>query len=903
MGIRRLALLCLFVGFSVFSFAQKGTLKGLVTDQKSKEPLVGATIMLESTTTGTITDFDGNYELRNITPGTYAVRCSFISYETKSLPNIQIKAGQVIELNVQLGESTVEIGDVKVVAKANRESESMLLVQQKNSVIATQAIGAQEISRKGASDAEAAVAKVSGISKQEGVKNVFVRGLGDRFNATTLNGFPVPSEDPEYKNISLDFFASDIIKAVGVNKVFSAGATGDVAGAEINISSKELVGESDLNVSLSAGVNTQAVNKTFLMADGLSSFGFSAGGSQPSSISKYDYKNSLDPSSEDFHPNRGFAVAGGKRLLLGANKNPLNVYLIGTYSTDFSYTNGFVRSTGTTGIISRDQTRDKYDQSSSHLLMVNADYRIKKTLLTYNGMVIHSSVSSFADYFGKNSTFEDVADNGYLGLVRRQQVNDNTLTVNQLNSITELSDRNKLEAGVSYNMVKGNEPDRRINYLSYLSSGILSPTKGTGRQDRNFSELKENDLNAKLILNHKLSDDSNSRSLLSVGYKGRFLNDDFQATEYDNSRITQPMLDRSDFSLDALFNQSELDNNAFLQQKYEQSYKVDKYINTGFADLTYSLNGKLTADVGFRADKVNLKVTYNVNRGSTQGETKIDELYLLPSLNLKYELNGKNSLRFGASRTYTLPQSKEISPYRYDGPDWKSQGNPDLIPSINYNFDLKWDYYISSDELLSVTAFGKLIQDPISRIEIASAGGYLSYDNIADNATIGGAELEIRKNLFKSSNDDDSRSSKLSAGLNGSYILTDVTLRKDLNFTNSSSELEGAAPMIVNADLTYQFNRKDFSLTNSLVLNYFSDRIYTIGTQGYQDINEDGITTLDFISSAKLNKHWGLNLKAKNLLDPTFRLTRDPNGEGVAPIVLSSYKKGININFGISYTL
>jgi hypothetical protein len=188
MGIRKLLLLQLLWISSLFAVAQNGTIKGLVKDKNTNEPLVGATVVLEGTTTGTITDFDGNYTVENIKPGTYTLRCSFISYETKQIPNVQVKAGQSLTFNFDLGESTVEIEDVKVVAKANRESESMLLVQQKNAVLATQAIGAQEISRKGASDAEAAVTKVSGISKKEGENNVFVRGLGDRFNATLLKG-------------------------------------------------------------------------------------------------------------------------------------------------------------------------------------------------------------------------------------------------------------------------------------------------------------------------------------------------------------------------------------------------------------------------------------------------------------------------------------------------------------------------------------------------------------------------------------------------------------------------------------------------------------------------------------------------------------------------------------------
>lgn len=905
MGIKKFVVLCVLVSASLLTYAQKGTLRGTVTDQKSKEPLVGATILLEGTTTGTITDFDGNYLLGNIAPGTYRVRCSFISYETKSVANIQVKAGQTVDLNFLLGESTVEIEAVAVVAKANRESESMLLVQQKNAVIAVQAIGAQEISRKGASDAEAAVTKVSGISKKEGENNVFVRGLGDRFNATLLNGFPVPSQDPEYKNISLDFFSSDIIKAVGVNKVFSGSMSGDVGGAEINISSKELSGDQAFSADLSAGANTNTVSEHFQLASGVNGLGFANNKTAPASTSAYTFANSLDPSGQDFQLNRGIALSAGKKILAGQAKTPLNLYLIGTYSTDFNYESGLLRETLTDANISREVSTDKYKQKTSSLLMANANYTVNKTDLSYNALYIRTSELFFGDYNGVDKDFfQDVADQGAQGLLRRQEVIDNSLFVNQINSVTNLSSRNTLEAGVSYNMVSGNQPDRRQNYLSYQGNNLYNLTLGQGYQLREFLELKENDLNGKVIFTRKISS-ANDKNQARIGYSGRYITDEFNSNTFDLSVLKSIAIPADAVVLDDVFNQANLDNGTFRATNYEQTYSVDKFIHAAFGEITYAIGKKTTANLGLRGDMVDIKMAWNVNKGGNVGSNQNNFFYFLPSLNLKQELNEKNSLRLGASRTYTLPQTKEMSPFRYNGRDFNSQGNQKLKPSVNLNLDLKWDFYLSSDELISVTAYGKVIQDPISRIEVASAGGYLSYENIADNAFIGGTEIEIRKNIHKTM-DAEGNGSKLSIGFNGSYLKTDLKLRTDisyLKFTNTKSQLEGAAPVIVNADISWEIKQARSSWTNSLVANYFSDRIYTIGTGDYQDINEDGMTTLDFISSAKLGKHFGIGLKARNLLDPTFRLSRKPSIDGADPITLREYKKGMNFGISISYTL
>ena len=156
--------------------------------------------------------------------------------------------------------------------------------------------------------------------------------------------------------------------------------------------------------------------------------------------------------------------------------------------------------------------------------------------------------------------------------------------------------------------------------------------------------------------------------------------------------------------------------------------------------------------------------------------------------------------------------------------------------------------------MISLTAFYKLIKNPISRIEVASAGGYLSYENIADKATVAGVEVEIRKNLFVRPVSNAAHGmNKLSLGLNGSYIYTNAKNAFGQRLPPARN-WEGAAPWIVNFDLSHNFTKGERSFVNTLVLNYVSDKIYTIGTQGYQDVMEQGVLILDFVSQAKLEQ-------------------------------------------------
>ncbi|HOT65313.1 MAG TPA: carboxypeptidase-like regulatory domain-containing protein, partial [Dysgonamonadaceae bacterium] len=190
----RLSIVIVFYVFVTQLSAQTGTIKGSVVDAKTNEPLIGASVLIEGTTLGAAADLDGNFEIHNIPAGTHTLVITYVAYKPEKKNGVAVTQNEETILKFALTPDEYALEEVEVVAQANRESENILLLEQKKSLVATQAVGARELSRKGIGNAETAVTQVSGISKQEGVKNVFVRGLGDRYNATALNGFPIPSE-------------------------------------------------------------------------------------------------------------------------------------------------------------------------------------------------------------------------------------------------------------------------------------------------------------------------------------------------------------------------------------------------------------------------------------------------------------------------------------------------------------------------------------------------------------------------------------------------------------------------------------------------------------------------------------------------------------------------------------
>ena len=191
---------------------ETGAVSGLLTDKEfNNEPLAFANILIKDTSKGTTSDFNGNYLLENLEPGKYIIVYSFVGYKTIEVETI-VEAGKTNTINVILEANSASLDEVLIKTTTARETENALLLEQQKAVVMETTIGAQELSKKGVGDVATAVTKIAGVSKQNNSKVIFVRGLGDRYNITTLNGLPVPSNNPALKNIELGIFSTDIVE-------------------------------------------------------------------------------------------------------------------------------------------------------------------------------------------------------------------------------------------------------------------------------------------------------------------------------------------------------------------------------------------------------------------------------------------------------------------------------------------------------------------------------------------------------------------------------------------------------------------------------------------------------------------------------------------------------------------
>lgn len=897
--------------WALTAFSQQGSIAGRITDKEANdEPLPFATVVVKGTSTGTVTNMDGSFQIPNLAPGDYTLRVTFIGYEDLEIPQVVVEPNKVTEITTSMGAGSVQLDEVVVTAKAITESETALLMVQKKSIEIKQSIGAQELSRKGLGDAESAVTNVTGVSKQAGSKNVVVRGLDDRYNATSYNGLPLPSEDPEYKNINLSFFSSDIIDNIEVNKTFSNSLYGNVGGADINIVAKQLNTDQSLEVTTSGGYNSIASTKNFVRIDGTNKLGWTKVNTNPiSDLTEYDFVNSFDPTEEGKPLNFSLGIRGGKIIELGGKE--LRTYVVASTASDFVYREGLNRSNPTgTGLIGRDLSGSRSIQNSNQTFMVNLGYDITRNIeLAYNHLLIHSNSQNFSEYSGFAENISEV--DGTTAFIRRQQVNDNTLLVNQLHLNANLSERMRLKMSLGYNTVWGNEPDRRTNtfQIQDATNTYVVASGSAGANHRFFSELKENDLVGKAVVEYNLTTNVDNPNKLKIGYNYRNTSRDFEYRQF--AFATPGARTTADINnLDGTFNQTNISNGTFNIQTNRGSanfskalnpelYEGDRSINAPFVNLTYGIGDKLILDGGVRVEMVNQKVFWNFSQsqpqfpGDTRTTTTLEKTFVLPSINARYELNEDNILRLSASQTYILPQFKEVSPFLYENIAFRSFGNKDLRATNIYNLDLKYDRYFSRSELISVGVFYKYIELPINRSQVNSAGSDLSYVNTPD-AFAYGAEVEFRKTLVNFS-----ESSYLNIGASISYLFSQQTL-EDVDFDeitsrfyNETSALQGASPLIAVGDITYNLEKDNLVFSSALLFSTFQDRINAIGNRT-DNILGQSYPTLDWVNRVTLNERVNLNLSVKNILNPVVE-------ETVSDIVLTRYQNGTVFSVGFGY--
>jgi hypothetical protein len=873
--------------------AMAGNIKGTVFDKQTKEPLTGATIQITGTAQGVVADIDGNYTL-NVNDGTYTITVRYIGYKDILLNSIKVKAETL--LNFEMESDAQALGEVSVVAKKNLEGERALQMERQKATLAIENLGAKEMSIKGISNVEEGVKKITGISIAS-AGQLIVRGLGDRYSTTTLNGLPIASPNPDNKLIPLDIFPASTVQNITVSKVYDASAFADYSGAHIDISTKENVGSDFLSISFNAGGKFNTLGKDFYRMDRDGSLFKTPSLDQKlidMSLTDFEeyarhnrlFNTSFQVSKKTALPEFGGNIGFGKRFTLGGNEVSV-LGSIGVSNDLQTMDNASIRTLEATGNTLNEFNYDSYSNELKIAALGNLGYSFRTS--DHIGYTFFYARNAIDTYMRREGV--DYEDHHLIGSNNVTHIY--SLQNHQVNGKHYFGKQWDLNWSGSYSKTSSDEPDRR--QVMFIREDDQIKLFKLNRQEtmRYFGSLNEDEWVGDLTASYRFGDNNK----LQAGFTYKDKNRDYMGTRfyYNLNKLNPTITDIYD--TDSFLNMENVENGSITIDRKKQpkdSYTAGNSIYAGYIATEYYPVAPLLVNLGVRYEISKQWVDYYTDGGKAE-RSELNKNDLFPSLNMKYQMNEKNSLRFAFSRTVTRPSFIEMAPFLYQESYGSAQirGNADLQNGYNYNIDLRYELFEKNGDMLSITAYYKHLKAPIERVQTLSGGSAVHSFRNADNGMATGVEIEFRKEIVKD----------LRFGVNGSYMYTNVKLPEGGAYTNSQRALQGASPYLANADLTYSpaFSN-DRQLSVALLYNLQGPRIHSVGISGLGDIKQQPVHTLNFTGSYRFNRRFAVKLQVNDLLnqDILFKQEVPTTGDKVE---VERFRKGTGFEVGFSYDL
>jgi hypothetical protein len=902
---------------------QNGSIRGTVYDDATGESLPGVTIFAEGTTMGTMTDFDGKFNL-SIPAGSYNLRISFISYETLNMRDVKVTSGNVTLFeNLRLKEARIELTEVTITAEAVRNSEVALLTMKQKSANLIDGISASNFRKIGDSDAASSMKRVSGVSV-EGGKYVYVRGLGDRYTKTMLNGVDIPGLDPDRNTLQMDLFPTNIIDNIIVHKSFSPELPADFTGGVVDIETKDFPEVKTLNVSLSAGINPDMhFNSDYLTYEGSSTdwLGYDDGKrdipattdiplfsevvGNPDGAKGQRYQEilrSFDPVMGSYKE-RSFmdysigASAGDqyalKKITLG-----FNVALSYKSNTEF-----YDAEYGKYGMFSdpsnyEADTREKQvgNYGVQNVLisgLVGFAIKTQKSKIRINLLKLQNGESKAGEFDFSKSNQGSV----FSGIQHNLEYNQRSMT-NLLINGKHFFKGWDINWKISPTISSIEDPDVRFTRYE-VRDGAYSISTESGFPERIWRDLKERNLSGVLHVTKDLTV-FKEKSKLNFGGGYTFKERDFSILNYSiNIRSWNVPLTGDPNEIFSEDNLWPRDGNSNQGTTYEAPFIPfnPNQFNSSNSNIAAYVGWEfkpakdLRAIVGVRTEKFEQRYTGKNQQQDIvlDDEVVMDDLDFFPSANLIYALSEKQNLRASFAMTIARPSFKELSFAEIFDPittrtfigglfrDANDQegivywdGN--LRSTYINNYDLRWEYFAEKGEMLSLGAFFKTFDSPIEIVQYFTLPGAFQPRNVGDGQVVG-VELEFRKNLDFISN----RLSQLSVNSNITFTeskielsATELVFRKENARTGEKVEdyrrMAGQAPLIVNFGIAY--NGSENGLEAGVYYNVQGKTLEVVGIVDRPDIYTKSFHSLNLNINKTLGekKKIQVGLKVENIL-------------------------------------
>ncbi len=913
-----LTLLVLVTGISTYTRAQDmATISGTVYDQAIDDILPGAVVKVANTGNGARADMDGNFQLE-IEPGTYELVFTFIGYEPVTQA-VTVAAGEEVKLGkIKMGDiKEVELDEAVVQAKISRKTENAMLSVKKLSSNVIDGITSDNFRKIGDGDAAATIKRVPGVSINEG-KYVYVRGLGDRYTKTTLNGVDIPGLDPDRNTLQLDIFPTSVMDNIIVKKSFTADLPADFTGGIVDIGLKDFPEAKKIQISGNLGYNPQFhFNNDYLYYKGSSTdfLGFDNGQRDiPATSNIPSFSDAIsDPTGpqaqrfaeilSDFDPHMsalqkmsgldfGFGASMGNFFQKSENRSSAYNVLVNyknhtKFYQDAEYGQyGLLADPSETQMEMREQQVGDYGVSEA-LLSLMGGYTMNRAKSKYLFNVLHiQSGESKAGIFNFEKSNQG---SDYVGFQHNLEYQQKSLTNLYLSGKYDFKPSNwELEWKAAPTLSRMKDPD--IRFTRYVNRGG-SPAIGTegGLPQRIWRDLTEVDLNLKTDAT-KTTELFGREAKVKTGISYNFKNRDYVLRSfYINPRPGSRSIDLTGNPDELFFPENLWPNQenvtmgviyqALFQPRNSNEYNANVNNIAAYGSLDAELTPKLKTIIGLRAENYVQRYTGENQVGDIvlDNDKVLDNLGLYPSLNLVYSATDKSNIRFSATRTVARPSMKELSYAEIYDPltgrtfigglfqdvDYqtgKTYWDGQLVSTKINNFDLRYEIFPSVGNTFSVGAFYKHLQNPIEIVQSFKQAGAFQPRNVGDGQVLG-AELEYRHDLgFISSS-----MKPWSINLNMTYTQSSIQYsetEKESREANKrtgqtigdSREMAGQAPYMINGGISYDGRAGGNGLEAGLFYNVQGPTLMYVGIVDRPDIYSVPFHSLDF----NLNKNFGI---------------------------------------------
>ncbi len=917
-------------------------LKGVVVDKNSKETLIGAVVSVEGSDVRAVTDIDGNFTLDGLKNGKYTLYIKYVGYKTQKIDGVQVKdASQTDGITIALLPDEQQLKEVTVTAMERRNTDAAMIQVAKNSPVIVSNVSAQEINRTQDTNAGEVIRRVPGVSLIDD-KFVMVRGLSQRYNNVWVNGGAVPSSEADSRAFSFDIIPSSQIDNLTIVKSPTAEYPADYSGGFIIVNTKEIPAENNFSVSLGGNWNTSTAFKDFSYAKGSSTdwLAFDNGrrslkggiqstlapqlGADGKPVTSYATSllgNGLDNdwSLQQKKPlgdlklaaslNRRWSL-GGRTLGMLAALNYTNEYR--TYENMENNLFGIYDAANDKPNYLRHSVDNQYNNNVRLGAMLNLTFLSKDGNHKYQLKNILNQLATsrytWRDGVSAQSDKERSAEYYY----RSRTTYNGQLTGKH----TFTSDA--LDWSIGYAYANRHLPDRR-RYLidDALESGVYALSTGNDIS-REWTQLDEHILSLGVNDKHHFKFGSFEPDL-QVGAYGEYRTREYQTrnfiynwnvsannmpADFRHSDIPALISSEANMGYDKLY---------LLELKQMRNdYRGNNTLGAGYLAMSLPL-GKLGIHAGVRFEHNDMELISNTRdyeKSEQSTHYKTDDLF--PSLNATYKLNDQHQMRLSYGRSINRPEFREVSSSVYYDFDLASnvQGNTELQNCYIDNFDLRYEWYPSRGELISLAVFYKHFDSPIEWTYTVAGGTDLiySYKN-AKSANNYGVELDIRKSL------DFIGLKDFSWSFNGALIKSQVQFEKGAKEENRP--MQGQSPYLINTGLFYK--NEPLQLDIALLYNRIGKRIIGVGRSEGSTGSDDNArvphsyemprNTIDFSLGKKFGKHLELKLNVRDLLAEKIYykqfadVTYSDGSKKTIEEISRSYKPGRNIGLQAIYKL